>query len=96
MAIIWGALCAITVVGLIIAWLPIWQGILLFKAATAAESAQISGDKVQLMESLRQLRTYFTIMGVTIIAGFGLGVLMFLSFMGTILAALSSSGMSGY
>jgi hypothetical protein len=96
MSIIWGALSAITVVGLVIAWLPIWQGILLFKAATAAENAQITGDKGQLMLSLQQFKTFFMIMGITIIVSIGLAVIFGVLFMGAIIAALSSSGMSGY
>jgi hypothetical protein len=96
MSIIWGSLSAITVVGLVIAWLPIWQGILLFKAATAAENAQITGDKGQLMLSLQQFKTFFMIMGITIIVSIGLAVIFGVLFMGAIIAALSSAGMSGY
>ena len=62
--IVQGIISALTIVGIIIAWLPIWLGVLLFQAAGAAEGAQMAGSKQQLMESLWKLKTYFVINGV--------------------------------
>jgi ABC-type transport system involved in cytochrome c biogenesis permease subunit len=67
--IIYGILIAITIVGLIICWLPIWIGVILFRAATAAETAQVSGSKMELREALSKLKTYFTIYGVLALIG---------------------------
>lgn len=67
--IIYGILVAITIVGLIICWLPIWIGVILFRAATAAETAQISGSKMELHEALSKLKTYFTIYGILALIG---------------------------
>lgn len=61
--IINGILAVFTLVGILICWLPIWLGILLFKAASMVEVAQINGDKLQLLESLRKIKTYFIING---------------------------------
>ena len=72
--IIEGILAALTVVGIIFAWLPIWLGVLLFKAAGAADSAMFTGEKSRLIESLRNVKTFFIINGVMmllIVALFG-------------------------
>jgi len=69
MAIIYGVLTAITIVGLIVAWLPIWLGILMFQSASAAERAQASGDKQALLHSLRKIKTYFVILGILTLIG---------------------------
>jgi len=73
MSIIGGILAAFTIVGIIICWLPIWLGILLFKAGSAAEGAQLSGDKTKLLESLTRLKTYFVINGVLALIGVIIG-----------------------
>src|SRR5690606_18391985 len=39
-----GAIQALTIIGILWAWLPIWLGVLLFQAAGAAELASQSGD----------------------------------------------------
>ena len=62
--ILLGILYALTIVGIIVAWLPIWMGVLLFQAASNAEQANMSGDQAALFTSLGKLKTYFTIMGV--------------------------------
>ncbi len=67
--IIYGVLIALTVVGIIVCWLPIWIGVLLFQAATAAESTQASGSKMELYGAMSKLKTYFTIYGVLALIG---------------------------
>jgi hypothetical protein len=73
--IVQGILTAFTIVGIIIAWLPIWLGVLIFQSASSAESAQMSGDKLHLVTSLNKLKTYFVINGVLMLV-----VLAFLVF----------------
>jgi len=64
-SITWGAISALTVVGIIIAWLPIWFGVLLYQSVHGLESAFLSGDKNVLLQTVRKLRT------VVILAGIG-------------------------
>ncbi len=64
LAIIQGALVALSIVGILIAWLPIWMGALLLQSANNAERAIQTGDSATLNLSLRKLQTYFTITGV--------------------------------
>ena len=67
--IIYGVIVALTIVGLIICWLPIWIGVLLFQAAGAVETAQASGNKMELYGALAKLKTYFTIYGILAVIG---------------------------
>lgn len=62
--IIGGIVQAITIVGIIICWLPIWVGVLLLKVASSTEVAQASGSKHELITAMWKLKTVFTIYGV--------------------------------
>jgi hypothetical protein len=90
--IIQGALTAITLVGIIIAWLPIWIGVLVMQSAGAIERAQLSGDAVALKEALAKLRTYFVIQGVLILVGIILWVLAMFFYGAVFLAMLHGGG----
>lgn len=89
--IIQGALTAITIVGILIAWLPIWIGVLVMQSAGAIERAQLSGDALALKEALAKLRTYFVIQGVLILVGIVLWVLAMI-FYGAVFAAYMHNG----
>ncbi|MCK4569508.1 MAG: hypothetical protein KAT76_04405 [Bacteroidales bacterium] len=67
--IIGGVFYALTIVGIIIAWLPIWMGVILYKAGSSSEQAYFNGDKYSLLKSLSQLKLYFTIMGIMTLIG---------------------------
>lgn len=67
--IINGVLVALSLVGLIIAWIPIWMGVVMYKAASAVEPAEEQGHRPSLIESMNNLKTYFTIMGVLNLIG---------------------------
>lgn len=73
--IIQGVLAAITIIGIIVAWLPIWIGVLLLQSAGAIEQAQATGDEVQFRRSMDKLRTYFVILGILILISIVLMVL---------------------
>jgi len=69
LSIINGILIALSIVGILIAWLPIWMGVVLYKSASSIESAKESGHKYALVDSLSNIKTYFTIMGVVNLIG---------------------------
>ena len=73
--IIYGVFAAITVVGLVICWLPIWIGVLLFQTASTVEAAQASGSKMELHGAMSKLKTYFTIYGVLALIGIIAGLI---------------------
>lgn len=90
--IIQGALTALTLVGIIIAWLPIWIGVLVMQSASAIERAQLSGDAVALKEALAKLRTYFVIQGVLILVGITLWIIGLFFYGAVFLAMLHNGG----
>ena len=77
MSIIGGILQALTIIGIIFAWLPIWTGVLLFQSAAAMEEAHHTGNGNEMIQSLSKLKTYFIIMGVISLLGIIFGVIMF-------------------
>ena len=91
MSILGGALYALTIIGIIIAWLPIWMGVLLFQSANAIELAYLSGDRNAMTRALGKLKTYFIIMGVLTLIGIIIGILAF--FFGFLGAVFSTMGL---
>lgn len=89
--IIQGVLTALTIVGIIVAWLPIWLGVLLMQSGSAAERANMAGDEASFRMAMDKLHTYFVIQGVLVIIGIVVFVLM-LIFYGAVIAALISNG----
>jgi len=78
--VIGGIISALSLVGIIFAWVPIWMGITLYKASNKIEMAYNSGDKIQLMEAFSNLKTYFTIQGFLLIISIVLTVFSILLF----------------
>jgi len=79
--IIGGVLYAITIVGIIIAWLPIWMGVVLYQAGSSSEQAYFNGDKFSFIRSLTQLKLYFTIMGIMTLIGIIFSGIMIVAFL---------------
>lgn len=79
--IIGGVMLAITLVGIIIAWLPIWMGVILYQAGSSSEQAYFNGDKYSLVKSLTQLKLYFTINGILALIAIISWVIMLIVFL---------------
>lgn len=67
--LIYGVFIALTIVGLVIAWLPIWLGVLLIQSANRISEAHLSGNRLALIKAQSHLGTYFTIYGVLALVG---------------------------
>ncbi len=100
MMIIVGAFQALSIVGIIIAWIPIWMGVLLVQAGNAADRLAQSMDSSQIAELLSKLRIYFLLQGVLIIIGLlmvFLVIILYLIFGLALLGGiLGSMGTSNY
>jgi len=59
-----GVIQALTLVGLLIAWLPIWSGVLLLKASHAAMVAEKTGMVETLESSVCRIALFFKINGI--------------------------------
>ena len=75
LTIIGGCLQALSILGLVIAWLPIWMGVVLTKAGAKAGEYADKGDFASLEGLTGQLKTYFTISGIMIIVSFAVAII---------------------
>ena len=75
-----GALLAFTGIGLIIAWLPIISGIVLWQAATRAYRAQYSEDVKDLLTLMGKLRIYFILTVSAVLFIFAMGIMFIFTF----------------
>lgn len=64
LSILGGIAQALSIVGILVAWLPIWIGILLYQAASSIEGAAQAGNRFAFLDALNKLKTYFVIQGV--------------------------------
>jgi hypothetical protein len=76
LSIISGVGSALSIVGIIFAWLPIWMGVLMFQAGSSIDSAGQFGDKFAFLRSLGGLKTYFVLQGVLTLLGIFLALSM--------------------
>jgi hypothetical protein len=90
MMIIIGALNAISIIGVLWAWLPIWLGILLLQAGNRASNARIMSDPQELVVMMDKLRLYFVISGVMMIVFIAITLISILTF-GSIISHLFES-----
>ena len=92
LSIISGVMSAMSIVGILFAWLPIWIGVLLLQSASSIERAHVTGSKEVLFDSLGKLKMYFMIQGVTTLIGliFGAIALFMVFFMGLLAAIMEA------
>lgn len=73
--IIAGALNALSIVGILWAWIPIWLGIVLVQAGSRTGEYAEKGDAAALAAMTDKLKNYFTISGILTIVSMGLGLI---------------------
>lgn len=91
MTIIGGCLQVLSIVGLVVAWLPIWMGVVLTKAGTKAGEYADKGDFASLEGMTGQLKTYFTISGIMIIVSFAITIIAMAIWVALLAAGVLSS-----
>lgn len=79
LSIVYGVFTALSIVGILVAWIPIWLGVLLIQTGNALDTARNSGDAAAMMRAMGKLKTYFVIWGVITLIGLllSLPVMMF-------------------
>jgi len=85
-SIIIGALYALTIVGIVVAWLPIWLGVLMYQAGSKAADYADRANPADLVEYHSKLKILFTIMGILMII---MLVLMVIGFIIGIIVAIA-------
>lgn len=84
--IIMGAFVALSLVGIIIAWLPIWLGVLLLQAGNKGNTANMTQNPAELIPMMDKLRLFFVIYGILTIVYIAfaiLGIIFFGTFFST-------------
>jgi len=79
--------------GIIIAWLPIWMGILLFSVGSKVDAAFQGGNKTDLAAGLGKLKTYFMIQGILAIIGIVFLIVGLIVAGGALMAVLAGGGL---
>ncbi|MFP4458655.1 MAG: DUF5362 family protein [Candidatus Zixiibacteriota bacterium] len=74
-SIIYGALYAITIIGIIFAWIPIWLGILLLNSSKEADRLVSEQNFERMMPFIINIRKFFVITGVLFIISIAFGIL---------------------
>ena len=90
LSIVGGVISALTIVGILVAWLPIWMGVLLLQAGGQADSLLMTKDAGRLVTMMDKLRIYFVIQGVLAIVGIAVVGLSLLFAGGAIFTLLQS------
>ena len=87
LSIIQGVFAVFTIWGIVIAWLPIWLGVILFRAANEAEMSA-AGLTNHLESYLKRLNRYFLIQGIMALLMIVVGLIMVFVFGGLFLAGM--------
>lgn len=77
--IIDGVIMLISIVGIIFCWLPIWLGVIIFKAAGDAEAAS-GGAPRQLGDYVLKINRFFLISGILALIYLIVGLILFFVF----------------
>lgn len=97
-SIIYGVFTALSIIGILIAWIPIWLGVLLIQAGNALDAARTSGDPAAMIRAMNKLKTYFIIWGIITLISLllSLPMMMFAFSVSTFsgVGAIGSMGMS--
>lgn len=74
--LVYGIFLVFSIIGIFIAWLPIWIGVLLIQSSSRIEQAKALGNKTALIKTLNNLSTYFTIYGIFALIGIIVGMIL--------------------
>lgn len=66
--IFYGALSTVTGVGVLVAWIPMWIGVLLFLTSRSISRAYRDSDEQAFVQMISRLKTIFTILGICSVA----------------------------
>lgn len=92
--IIMGVFVALSIIGILVAWLPIWLGVLLFQAGNQITEARVSRNYFHLVEMMRKFKMYFMINGILLLISLILSIIGILSFGAALMSAFGNGDFS--
>ena len=90
-AFINGALNVLSIWGIIIAWLPIWIGVLLVQASNGLSNYELNGEEEDMREALEKIALVFKITAVWFIVTIALVVLVVVFFFSAVAAVFGGA-----
>ncbi len=90
-----GMLSALTVLGLLVAWLPIWAGVLMVKASGSLRKAHESEDETVIELAFTKLRSCVLVQGMLMLVSVSIALAVVLFFGGTMVAMMFSGNWIG-
>ena len=97
-AIVYGVILILSIFGIILAWLPLWMGVLLFQASQALESYHRYDIDDEATKAVSKITLFLKIAAIATAIGLALSILWFLvifvSFSNFFLSLLSYAGIS--
>jgi hypothetical protein len=90
-SIVYGVITALSIIGIIIAWLPIWMGVLTRKAAVQAQVAYAGGDEGAAIEATASLRTIFKVQGIILLIGLAFTAIWIIIIVAAFIVAVTSN-----
>ena len=67
MLILYAIAMAVTVVGIIVAWVPVWTAVLCFQLSNRIEETYTSEEETELLKVTTKLSTLITLIGVVML-----------------------------
>lgn len=92
--ILQGVFIGMSIIGLVVAWIPVWAGVVLFQATGSIKRGYEANDEYDVKQSMAKLRTYFLMSGIMVLTYLILAAGTFLLFSAG--AIMGLGGMSGY
>lgn len=90
-----GVLSALTVLGLLVAWLPIWVGVLMVKASGSLREAHESEDEAVIEMAFNKLRSCMLVQGILMLVSVSIALAVVLFFGGTFMAMMFAGNWVG-
>ena len=78
-SVVYGVVLCITIVGIVVGWVFIWLGVLLFQAAMELQAFSASERDTDAVLAIEKLARFFKIEGILGVVGFAVTVLSWLS-----------------
>lgn len=77
MLIVQGVLVCLSIIGILVGWIPIWLGVLLFVSGTKLDRVRLEDSEADAIESIEKISLYFKINAVLTLLVIVLAVLGF-------------------